>query len=57
MADADPVSWLNALHAARGSGSGARSHLDFAKLGEAGWQILSQQSGTKQRTNFIDPEG
>ena len=57
MADGDPVSWSNALHAARGSGSGSRSRLDFAKLGKAGWQILSRQSGTKQRTDFVDPEG
>ena len=31
--------------------------MDFAKVGEAGWQIHSRQSGTKQRTNFVDPEG
>lgn len=57
MADGDPVAWSNALHTARGSGSGSRSRLDFAKLREAGWQILSPQSGKKQRTDFIDREG
>ena len=57
MADGDPVRWSNALHSARGSGSGSRSRLDFAKLEEAGWQILSRQSGTKTRTDFVDPEG
>lgn len=57
MADGDPVAWSNALHAARGSGSGSRSRLDFAKLREAGWQILSRQSGKKQRTDFVDRKG
>lgn len=31
--------------------------MDFAKLREAGWQILSRQSGKKQHTDFVDREG
>ena len=57
MADGDPVAWSNPPLAAQGSGSGSRSRLDFAKLGESGWKIISRQSGEKKRTDFVDPEG
>ena len=57
MVDGDREAWSNALHAARGSGSGSRSRQDFAKLGESGWKIISRQSGAKKRTDFVNPEG
>ena len=49
--------WSKSLHDLRGIGSGSRIRLDFAKLEEHGWSVVSQDVGNKQLLTFIDPEG
>lgn len=57
MAASDPKGWSEGLHDARGSGSGSRSRLDIVKLEDAGWKIISRQSGNRVHFTYIDPDG
>lgn len=57
MAASNSKAWSKSLHDARGCGSGSRSQFNRVKLEEAGWQILSRQSGNRVHFTYIDPDG
>ena len=45
------------LHEARGRGSGSRMRVDISKLEEAGWTVVSRESGSRVHISFMDPKG
>lgn len=57
MAASGTDGWSSSLHEARGRGSGSRMRVDISNLEEAGWTIVSHESGTRVHISFIDPEG
>ena len=57
MAASGTDGWSSSLHETRGHGSGSRMRVDISKLEEAGWTIVSRESGTRVHISFIYPEG
>ena len=57
MASGDQKDWSRSRHEPRGSGSGSRIHLNTGLLEEAGWKILSCESGNQVHLTYVDPEG
>ena len=57
MASDDQKDWSRSLHEVRGSGSASRIRLNTGLLEEAGWKILSRESGNRVHFTYVDPEG
>ena len=47
--------WSRSRHEVRGLGSASRIRLNTGLLEDAGWKILSRESGN--RLTYVDPEG
>ena len=57
MASGDQKDWSRSRHEVRGSGSASRIRLNTGLLEEAGWKILSRESGNRVHLTYVDPEG
>ena len=57
MASGDQKDWSRSSHEVRGSGSASRIRLNTGLLEEAGWKILSRESGNRVHLTYVDPEG
>ena len=57
MASGDQKDCSRSHHELRGSGSGSRIRLNTGLLEEAGWKILSHESGNQVHLTYVDPEG
>ena len=57
MASGDQKDWSRSRHEVRGSGSASRIRLNTGLLEEAGWKILSRESGNQVHLTYVDPEG
>ena len=57
MASGDQKDWSRSRHELRGSGSASRIRLNTGLLEEAGWKILSRESGNQEHLTYVDPEG
>ena len=57
MARDDQKDWSRSRHEVHGSGSASRICLNTGLLEEAGWKILSCESGNRVHLTYVDPEG
>ena len=57
MASGDQKDWSRSRHEVRGSGSASRIRLNTGLLEEAGWKILSRESGNRVHLTYVYPEG
>ena len=57
MASGDQKDWSRSRHEVRGSGSASRIRLNTGLLEEAGWKILSRESGNRVHLTYVDLEG
>ena len=57
MASGDQKDWSRSRHEVRGSGSASRICLNTGLLEEAGWKILSRESGNRVHLTYVYPEG
>lgn len=57
MASGDQKDWSRSLHKLRGSGSASRIRPNTGLLEEAGWKIVSRESGNRVHFTYVDPEG
>ena len=56
MASGDQKDWSRSRHEVRGSGSASRIRLNTGLLEEAGWKILSRESGNRVHLTYMYPE-
>ena len=57
MASGDQKDWSRSRHEDRGSGSASSIRLNTGLLEDAGWKILSHESGNRVHLTYVDPEG
>ena len=56
MASGDQKDWSRSHHEVGGLGSASRIRLNTGLLEEAGWKILSRESGNRVHLTYVDPE-